>query len=40
MEKVRNACTFLVGKLEGNRPFGKTRHRWVGYINLAEGAKA
>jgi hypothetical protein len=26
--KKRNAYRILVGKPEGNRPFGKTRHRW------------
>jgi hypothetical protein len=30
----RNACRILVGKLEGNRPLGKPRRRWVNSIKM------
>jgi hypothetical protein len=30
MEEMTNAYKFLVGNHEGNRPFGKSRHRWEG----------
>jgi hypothetical protein len=28
MEEMRNAYNILVGKHEGKRPLGRTRHRW------------
>jgi hypothetical protein len=28
MGEKRNAYRFLVGKLEGMRPVGRTRHKW------------
>jgi hypothetical protein len=30
----RNACRILVGKPEGKRQIGRTRHRWVGNIEM------
>jgi hypothetical protein len=30
----RNAYMLLVGKLEGKRPLGKQRHRWVDNIKV------
>jgi hypothetical protein len=30
----RNAYRILVGKLEGKRPLGKPRCRWLDYIKL------
>jgi hypothetical protein len=33
----RNACGLLVGKLEGKRPLGKPRHRWVYNIKMDLG---
>jgi hypothetical protein len=32
MEDIRNASAILVEKYEGNRPLGRTRHRWVDTI--------
>jgi hypothetical protein len=32
MEEKRNACRILVGKLEGKRPLGRKRCRWVDNI--------
>ena len=29
MEQYRNAHRVLVGKLEGKRPLGRTRRRWI-----------
>jgi hypothetical protein len=29
-----NACRILVGKLEGKRPLGRPKHRWVDNIKL------
>jgi hypothetical protein len=33
MWENRNAYGILVGKPEGKRPLGRSRHRWVGNIN-------
>jgi hypothetical protein len=33
----RNAYKVLVGKPEGKRPLGKTRHRWEDNINMDLG---
>jgi hypothetical protein len=33
----RNAYRLLVGKPEGNRPLGRSRHRWVDNIRLDLG---
>jgi hypothetical protein len=30
----RNAYRILVGKLEGRRPLGRSRRRWVGNIKI------
>jgi hypothetical protein len=30
----RNAYRILVGKLEGKRPLGRPRHRWVDHIKI------
>jgi hypothetical protein len=39
MEKKKNACRILVGKLGGKRLFGRPRRRWVDNIitDLREG---
>jgi hypothetical protein len=29
MGEKRNACRILVGKLEGERPLGRPRHKWL-----------
>jgi hypothetical protein len=29
MAEKRNVCRLLVGKLEGKRPLGRLRHRWI-----------
>jgi hypothetical protein len=34
MGEKRNACRILVGKLEGKRPLGRQRRRWVDYIKM------
>jgi hypothetical protein len=34
MGEKRNACRILVGKLEGKRPLGRSRCRWVDNIKL------
>ena len=34
MEQSRNAYRVLVGKLEGNRPLGRPRHRWENNIKM------
>jgi hypothetical protein len=34
MGKRGNACRILVGKLEGRRPLGRPRHRWVDNIKI------
>jgi hypothetical protein len=34
MGETRNAYRILVGKLEGKRPLGRTRRRWVDNINI------
>jgi len=31
---MRNACKFLVGKLEGKRPLGKHRRGWESNIKI------
>jgi hypothetical protein len=33
----RNAYMLLVGKSEGKRPLGRTRHRWVDNIKMDLG---
>jgi hypothetical protein len=30
----RNACRILVGKLEGKRPLGRSRIKWVDNIKI------
>ena len=30
----RGACRILVGRLEGKKPFGRSRHRWEDNINM------
>jgi hypothetical protein len=34
MGEKRNAYSILVGKLEGKRPLGRPRHRWVDNIKM------
>jgi hypothetical protein len=34
MGKRRGVYRILVGKPEGNRPLGRTRHRWEDYIKM------
>jgi hypothetical protein len=34
MGKERNTCRLLVGKLEGKRPLGTPRRRWVYNIRM------
>jgi hypothetical protein len=34
MREKRNACRILVGKLEGKRPLGRPRRRWVDTIKM------
>jgi hypothetical protein len=34
MGGVRNAYNILIGKPEGKRPFGRTRHRWEDNIRM------
>jgi hypothetical protein len=34
MEETRNAYGILVGKLEGKRPLGRPRRRWVHNIKM------
>jgi len=34
MEEERGAYRVLVGKLEGNRPLGRPRRRWVNNIRM------
>jgi hypothetical protein len=34
MGTKRNAYRILMGKLEGNRPLGRARHRWVDNIKM------
>jgi hypothetical protein len=37
MGEKRNAYRLLVGKLEGKRPLGRPRRRWVDNIRMALG---
>jgi hypothetical protein len=37
MEQDRNAYRLLVGKLDGKRPLGRPRHRWVDNIRMDLG---
>jgi hypothetical protein len=37
MGEKRNACRLLVGKLEGKRPLGRPRRRWVDNIRMDLG---
>jgi hypothetical protein len=37
MEEKRNAYRLLVGKLEGKRPLGRPRRRWVDNIRMDLG---
>jgi hypothetical protein len=39
MGEKRNAYRLLVGKLEGKRPLGRPRHRWVDNIRLDLGER-
>jgi hypothetical protein len=32
MEEMRNTCSIVVGKPEGERPLGRPKHRWENYI--------
>ena len=34
MGERRGVCSVLVGKLEGKRPLGRTRHRWEDNIKM------
>jgi hypothetical protein len=34
LEEKRNAYTISMGKLEGNRPLGRPRRRWVNNIKM------
>jgi hypothetical protein len=34
MGEMRNAYKILVGKPEGKRPLGRSRHRWEGNIRM------
>jgi hypothetical protein len=34
-EKRRGVYRVLVGKLEGRRPFGRSRHRWKVVLKLS-----
>jgi hypothetical protein len=34
MGEKRNAYRILAGKLEGNRPLGRSRRRWVDNIKM------
>jgi hypothetical protein len=34
MREKRNACRILVGKLEGKRPLGRPRRRWMDNIKI------
>jgi hypothetical protein len=37
MDEQKNACRLLVGKLEGKRPLGRPRRRWVDKIRMDLG---
>jgi hypothetical protein len=37
MGEKRNVCRLLVGKLEGKRPLGRIRRRWVDNIRMDLG---
>jgi hypothetical protein len=34
MGEMRNACSSLVGKPEGERPLGRPGHRWIDNIRM------
>jgi hypothetical protein len=34
MADKRNACRLMMGKLDGRRPLGRPRCRWVGNIKI------
>jgi hypothetical protein len=34
IRELRNSYRIFVGKLEGKRPLGRPRHRWVGNIKM------
>jgi hypothetical protein len=34
MREKRNVYRLLVGKLEGKRPLGRPRHRWIDNIKM------
>jgi hypothetical protein len=34
MGEKSNACRILVGRPEGKRPLGRSRHRWVDNIKM------
>jgi hypothetical protein len=34
MGEKRKACRLLIGKLEGKRPLGRPRQRWVDNIKM------
>jgi hypothetical protein len=36
-EKKKNAYRLLVGKPEGKRPLGRTRHKWMDNIRMVLG---
>ena len=35
MEEMKHACGVLVGKTQGKRPVGRSRHRWDGNIKMS-----
>jgi hypothetical protein len=37
VEEKRNVNRILVGKLQGKRPLGRRRYRWVGHIKIDLG---
>jgi hypothetical protein len=37
MGEKRNVCKLLVGKLEGKRPLGRPRRRWLNNIRMDLG---
>jgi hypothetical protein len=36
---VRNTCRLLAGKLEGKRPLGRARRKWVYNIKIDNGER-